>query len=340
MSAAAGTVVLLMARLIVLGTLGGDVPNTMFRTLSTGTRLTVALSLLPWSGAMLFLPVRPAINVSLPPHVVQSPSMAAVAVGVLMVCVGLAALYVHWRRPSAWSLGMVIVAATLAPTSNVLFASGVVLSGRSVYAPSIGAALIVGVSLHVMGATRVRRLVPVAAGSFLAWCAAVSWREVPVWKSSATALHAAEERSPESYWGPMGLAYLARDEGRPEEALKHFTRAAELSPYDWEMLSDAAALALTHGDTARAERWLRTAVTVNPLARRARARLVTLSRARGDSAAVRQLLGEGLRAEPDQRTWVILRDRRADASRIAAPCALGCADVEEPPTHVAERDRR
>lgn len=337
MSAAAGTVVLLVARLTVLGTLGGDVPNTMFRTLSAGTRVMVAFSLLPWSGAMLFLPVRPAINVSLPPHVVQSPPMGAVAVGVLMVCAGLGALYVHWRRPSVWSLGMVIVAATLAPTSNVLFASGVVLSGRSVYAPSIGAALIFGALLRAATATRVRKFVPMAAALFLAWCAVVSWRDVPVWKSSATALHTAEERSPESYWGPMGLGYLARNEGRPDEALRYFTRAAELSPYDWEMLSDAAALALARGDTASAERWLRTAVTVNPLARRARARLVAVSRARGDTAIVRQLIDDGVLAEPDQRTWRILRDR--GASRIAAPCALGCADVEEPPTHVAERDR-
>jgi MFS family permease len=340
LAASAGTVVLLAARLPVLGTLGGDIPNTVFRTLDTGTRTMVALALLPWSGAMLFLPVRPAINASPPLHLVQSPPMAAVVLGALMVCAGLASVYVHWRRPSVWSLGLVIVAATLAPTSNVLFASGVALSGRSVYAPSIGAALLIGALLGVLATSRIRQAAPAIAVVFLGWCAVVSWREVPVWRSSEAALRAAEERSPESYWAPMGLAYIAREEGRPDEALRYFTRAASLSPYDWEMLADAAALALTQGDTVIAERWLRTAVTVNPRARRARVWLVALSRARGDTASARRLIEDGLRAEPDMRIWVALGERRGDARRIDAPCALGCADVQEPPSRLAEQRRR
>jgi hypothetical protein len=50
----------LAAGLLVLGTLGGDVPHTLFRTLPGATRLALALSLLPASAAMMFLPVRPA----------------------------------------------------------------------------------------------------------------------------------------------------------------------------------------------------------------------------------------------------------------------------------------
>jgi hypothetical protein len=41
----------------------------------------------------------------------------------------------------------------------------------------------------------------------------------------------------------------------------------------------------------------------NPRAARARTRLYTILRARGDTSAARLLLSDGLRLEPQQRTW-------------------------------------
>jgi Flp pilus assembly protein TadD len=194
-----------------------------------------------------------------------------------------------------------------------------VLSGRSAYAPSMGVALMIGAALarlaatHAratgLAATRARAAARVAAGCYLGACAALTWSEVRVWRGSESAIDAAAARDPRSYWVPMTRAYRARDDGHTLEALAYFRSAAELLPFDTEMLTDGASLALAHGDTADATRWLRIAVTASPRARRARARLAAVVGARGDSAGSRQLLEEGLRVEPDQRTWAALLAR-------------------------------
>jgi tetratricopeptide (TPR) repeat protein len=150
----------------------------------------------------------------------------------------------------------------------------------------------------------------VAAGCYLAACGLVTWNEVPVWRGSKSVIAAAAARGPRSYWVPMTRAYRARDEGHDLEALGHFRSAAELLPFDTEMLTDGASLALAHGDTADAARWLRTALAVNPRARRARARLVSLAGAGGNVAESRRLLREGLLLEPDQHTWELMLEHQ------------------------------
>jgi tetratricopeptide (TPR) repeat protein len=294
---------MLLVRVLALGNFGGDVPHVVFRPLDASARVAVALSLLPRSAAMLLLPVNPAINYTPSVEMVRSPNPWLVLFGVLLLIAALALVMLHVRHSSVWTLGALIGAATLAPTSNLLFGSGVVLSGRSVYAPSIGAALIVGGAFAWLSATRLRRAVPVIAAVYLAWCAAVTWREVPVWRSAGAAVAAARARAPESYWPVMAQAYIERDAGRTSAALADFTTAASLLPFDVEMLTDGAALALSQRDTTRAIPWLRAAIDANPHARRARTRLASVLLARGERDDARRLLADGLRLEPGDVTW-------------------------------------
>ena len=139
--------------------------------------------------------------------------------------------------------------------------------------------------------------------TYLVWCAVVTWREVPIWKSSAAVVAVARARAPENYWPPKALAYLARDAGRNESALAQFGIAANLLPLDWEMLTDGASLALARHDTALALPWLRAAIDANPAARRARTRLAAVLLARGKDKDARLVLLEGLRLTPDNATW-------------------------------------
>src|SRR5689334_12747768 len=57
-----GTLTLLAARVMVLGAIGGDVPHPYFRALSPLARLGVGVANLPRTGAMLLLPIPPAIE--------------------------------------------------------------------------------------------------------------------------------------------------------------------------------------------------------------------------------------------------------------------------------------
>jgi hypothetical protein len=305
-AALAGTGVLLAARLLVLGTLGGELANPVFRGASLVTRLSVALSMLPRSLAMLTLPVPPAIDDVPTLEAIQHPALLPIVLGVGLVGAALVALWRHRRHPTAATLGMCIAAATLAPTANLFFASGVVLSGRTHYASSIGAGLVLGAVLAAAMGGRwlwMRRAVPYVVATVGVWAFVVTWREVPVWRDTNAVGAAMVARQPDDYRSYRALAYSARDGGRPAEAIVHFRAAITRFPAEPEMLTDGAAVALQLHDTVTATAWLRLAVATSPRAVRARTRLFGILRARGDTAAAQQLLRDGLRESPGQRTW-------------------------------------
>ncbi|HEV7991604.1 MAG TPA: hypothetical protein VGP25_07245, partial [Gemmatimonadaceae bacterium] len=123
-SAMAGTVALLAARVVVLGSLAGDLPHPFFRGLGAGTRILVALSLLPRMATMLFVPVQPAVEDVPSLAAALHPDPLAVAAGIALVLTAMFLGMRHVRTPSALTLGSCIAAATLTPTSNLLFAAG------------------------------------------------------------------------------------------------------------------------------------------------------------------------------------------------------------------------
>jgi tetratricopeptide (TPR) repeat protein len=124
-------------------------------------------------------------------------------------------------------------------------------------------------------------------------------------------------RHPNNFRGHELMAYAARDSGRPEEAARHFREAIDRFPADPEMLTDAATVALGLRDTASAKRWLAAAVQVSPRAARARTRLYTILRARGDTTNAKALLEEGLSVDPEQHTWArLLREERSSGPLV------------------------
>jgi hypothetical protein len=279
-AAMAGTAAMLLARFLVLGTLGGDLVNVAFRDISVGQRLLVALTMLPRAAVMLVLPVPPVIDYAPSLAELRHPSLLLAVSGALLVAVGVAGFVQHLRRPTAVTLGLCITAATLAPTSNLFFASGVVLAPRTLYAPSIGAGLVVGAALTWMLATRARVVLPYAVILLAALAAAVTWREVPVWRNSHTALLAMGEHQPDNYRVPTYWAYVALRRGDREQALAQFRVAVSRFPADHEMLIDGAEVALSTHDTTLAIDWLRTALDVSPRSSRARSQLRAIMRGR------------------------------------------------------------
>jgi hypothetical protein len=310
-AALGGVAILLAARFAALGAFGGDLAHPAFRVGDAGQRILLALSMLPRSTAMLVLPVPPAIDYAPPLSAVRHPDLLLVACGVALLAGGLFALGRHVRRPSAATLGVIVVAATIAPTSNLLFASGVVLSGRTLYAPSIGAGMVTGAAIAWLLRSRVRPLVPYAVAIVLGCAAVVTWREVPVWHDSDTVLAAMTERQPDDYHVHSFPAYASRDEGRMAESLVHFRDAIARFPADPEILTDAATVALRVHDTTSADEWLRAALAANAGAARARTRLADLLRARGDRSGREALLREGLRLDPGQRVWAEMLESRS-----------------------------
>jgi hypothetical protein len=301
-AALCGTLSLLAARAVVLGTIGGDLPHPFFRTLSPLVRIGVGVANLPRTAAMLLLPIQPAIEEVPPLASAWHPSVALLCFGAALLLAVLALVALHFRLPSALTLGAWLLAATIAPTSNLLFAEGA-LTARTLYAPSIGAALMAAGILAWLASRGAPSLVVAGVAIVCVGSAVVDAREVRVWRDTPSVIAAMVARRPDNYRGHELLAYSERDAGDDRGALPHYARAIELFSGDPELLTDGAVVALRMRDTSTAERWLTSAVQGSPRAARARTRLYTILRARGDTSGARRLLIDGLRLEPEQRTW-------------------------------------
>jgi hypothetical protein len=310
LAALAGAVPMLVMRLIVLGTLGGDPTHPAFKvgSLVAVKGLALGMSLRAFSAVML--PTAAPIDAAPPLQQAIAPSVAQALLGAAIVlAIGVVVLR-HFRRPTLVTLSVAIAAAAWAPTSNLLFSSGVVLAGRTLYSPSIGVALLAGVLAAVAMQCRSLPLRAVIGGAGAAWIVVaviVTSRDMAIWRESDRIAATIIARQPENFRGHVYSAELARDRKDMPGAVRHYRDAIALFPKERYLLYSAGIAALEIADTSAATRWLGDAVDVAPNHWQARTRLVKVLAARGDTAQARGLLDDGLVRIPTQQTWRSMR---------------------------------
>ena len=136
-----------------------DIAPTWFRATAVDRWLTEA-RVVPEYLRLMIAPY--TLRMEYSPRVIDvahhlSPLVAA---GMLVTAAVLVALVYAWRRAPAAAFGLAWFGIAVSPVSNILFASGVVLAERTLYLPSVGAAILAGwVAQEVM-----RRLVARPAG--------------------------------------------------------------------------------------------------------------------------------------------------------------------------------
>jgi hypothetical protein len=311
-----GMLPLLVGRFIVLGTLGGDQPHAAWIGLTRPQAFTLALRTLSVGAGWLVLPRSPVYEHSPPLAVIESPEWWLVAIGAALVALAAAATWRHWRAGRAWSFAIIWWGATVLPVSNVLFRSGIVLADRNLYAPSVAAALLLGLLVSELWPLA-RTATAVGAGLFAAWCGAIAWREMPVWHDTERVVDAFVARAPTSYlgWLYRGQARLWR--GRRAEAKQDFDRGLAVYPRESRLLYERSVLAVQDGDTTQAIAWLEQALVVHPTANRARQVLLDVLEKKGDRPRVRQLLQDGVAVAPDQRRWKATLEKLSGTNAVA-----------------------
>ena len=178
---------MLLVRLIVLGTLGGDVPHPALVVGSWAVRERLALATAVQTLGALLLPRSAPIDVAPPLAEASAPSLVLTTMGVVVVAATCVIVVRHFIRPSVATLAVAIAAFTIAPTANLLFASGVVLAGRTLYSPSIGVALLGGALASLVLAAQPPVIRRSAIGLLACWGTAalvVSARDVGIWRDS------------------------------------------------------------------------------------------------------------------------------------------------------------
>ncbi|MEW6072104.1 MAG: hypothetical protein AB1726_05830 [Planctomycetota bacterium] len=177
-------------------------------------------------GLAAFYP-HPAI---VAPGSFRALTLPALGAGLLLLAGTALALRARRRRPYAlvgwlWYLG------TLLPVIGLLQVGTQARADRYTYLPAVGIALLVawGGRDLARARPRTRPLLGLLGGLALAGCAALSWRQIGVWRDTETLWGHAAAVTERNYVaeGNLGAALLLADE---EAAVEHLRRAIEFHP--------------------------------------------------------------------------------------------------------------
>ena len=303
--AVAGVVPLLIMRFLVLGQLAGDLPHPALVLGGWTTRVGLALAILPTTLLTLVVPRVAPIDVAPSWTEALGPAPGAMIAGGVILLVGIAGLLRHVSRPMPVTLGIVIVGAALLPVMNLLFPSGVVLSGRTLYTATIGGGIMMGsFATHLWARSPwIRRLALASVGLWVLSAALISARDMQNWRDEQHLSKSMLTRHPKSYRAHVYAADIARNQGEKIVASNHYREAIALFPREKHLLFSGAGMVLSVADTAAAMAWLTEALNIAPDHFHSRTRLVKLLLSFGDTVKARALLNDGLLRSPDQRLW-------------------------------------
>ncbi|HEU4588567.1 MAG TPA: hypothetical protein VFS11_07965 [Gemmatimonadales bacterium] len=192
-------------------------------------RIAVMLPLVPHYVRLLFFPLHLSPEYS-PDFVPASTTFtAAAAGGLLVIAVAVALAVLAYRRAVAAAFALLWIGATVFIVSNILVPTGVLIAERTLYLPSVGAALLAG---WVVGAVWPRA--PRAALGVLAVVlAAGAVRTVvrnPVWRNNEALFRQILVDAPTSFRAPWTRAMLMAEAGDSTGAERELRRAIQQFP--------------------------------------------------------------------------------------------------------------
>ncbi|HEY5489615.1 MAG TPA: hypothetical protein VIK25_00365 [Gemmatimonadaceae bacterium] len=205
----------LMIRVRIIGGIGGDTehPSLLHRTLAE--RVFIMLDVFPEYGRLLLWPAHLFADYS-PQHLIvhAAPDVSQLSGVLLVVCT--AVLFVlSLRRAPVVAFGLAWFALFIAPVSNILLPTGILLAERTLYLPSVGALLVLAFGVNLLY-ERLR-----TDGSALQ-------RAVPLLCAGALALGIARSSARNPFWHDTDLAFATMVEDEPLSFKAHYARGGQL----------------------------------------------------------------------------------------------------------------
>ena len=250
-----GYAVVVAAYAATLATVFHDQPfRVMTGTLadaSLGTRLWTMASVLPHYVRLLLVPA--SLSADYEPQVIQAASglTAAGAVGLVLLGSYVAALALTWRRYPPLAFALAWVALAITPVANVFFVSGVTLAERSLYLPSVGAMLALGIAIDAAVRQRFRLTLAALAAALLAG-AVRTWTRTPTWHDDRTYVLRLLTDHPESHRAHWVAGRVHRASGNLVEAERELELARRLHGRSPRLYIEAAGVAQANGNTRAA----------------------------------------------------------------------------------------
>ena len=286
-------------RIRVTGSLVAENPAIPLRDATYATRWWTMLSLVPEWVRLLVWPAHLAAVYSPPgTPLFQHANLQSAIGAALLLAVGALALVGRRRLPVA-SFGIAWIGLILLPISNVVVKSGVLLAERTLFLPSVGAALILGAILPIAATwfpwSRAMRLTATAAGVLLV--GAGIWRSstrAVVWHDNLTVFAASIIDEPLSYAAHFGEAGVMFDNHKYGTAEREIRIAMRLYDGDPRVYVDLGTAYEQAGHCEAAIRLARQALQLEPYFVMARVMIARCLQKSGQYAALHSLAIEGL----------------------------------------------
>lgn len=226
-------------------------------------RWLTMLRVVPEYARLMLAPVD--LRVEYTPRTIDLVTTAtpAVLLGAILVMATIATAIAAWKRAPAVTFGIAWFYIAISPVSNVLFPSGVVLAERTLYLPTVGAAIIAGWVFERAIAVRPRVVVALATGLFAAF-AIRTWTRTPFWHDKRQFLISEVDQQPESYRAHLTVCEVMLLEGRYDVSAHECRTARELYPQDIGPYVDGAEAVAGLYDTTAAESLLDSALHKAP----------------------------------------------------------------------------
>ncbi|MEZ4456410.1 MAG: tetratricopeptide repeat protein [Gemmatimonadales bacterium] len=181
--------------------------------------------------------------------------------------------------------------------SNIPFPTGILIAERTLFLPSVGAALAGGALFMLLAGRRPTWLAPAAAGLLIALGAARTFSRQAVWHDNTALFDQSLIDEPRSYrtYFVAGREYVI--EQRPDAAIAAFRRAAELYGGDQRVFEEWGQVLRSQGRCADAIPILERGLALDPTRIVSRSRLVecllTAGRAEDAASAAREGIALG-----------------------------------------------
>lgn len=294
----------------MVGVAGASAPAAVFYGRDTWARLAIALPAVLQAVWLLVFPVSLSSDYS--PQVIpayESVSFAAV-LGFLIVLAVPALVIGCRRRAPAISFAAALAALSFLPTSNLLFAGGIVLAERNLYlAVALPAALLgsaIARFVQPRATHHAPRTMTAALGTSVAVaCAFLSFVRLPAWRDNRAQLLALLAEHPESYLGHASAAAVLAGAGDTAGARQQYNIADSLFADDPYVAAAHAIFLLNIGDTSAARPLVArvSTRTETPAIRMALRAQFLFDLRRGDVAAARVLADSARRRFPVDDAW-------------------------------------
>jgi tetratricopeptide (TPR) repeat protein len=154
-------------------------------------------------------------------------TLAAVTSGALV-----ALAFASVRRAPVVAFGIIAGLASIAPASNLLFASGITLAERTLFLAVLAPALAAGWAVTRVQGTRWQRVVGVTFVGLLVSFAVRTFTRTPFWRDSRTVVIEDYLEHPENFRAHVRVGRTFEQLGETRDALREYLWAAELFDRD------------------------------------------------------------------------------------------------------------